>query len=297
VENLSEHPLAHAVVTAARARGLELLPAANLQAVVGKGVRAEVDERTVWIGRPVGFTGSNMMPIDDLAAAGKTPLIVADLGSTPQSDRRTPCVEADAPALTEVAAKPPEVLGVLAIADTLRPTTAEALGQLRALGITHLTMLTGDNRRVAEAIAGRLGIDFEAELLPDDKLQAIRRLREKYGPVAMVGDGINDAPSLAAADLGVSLGGAGTDVALETADVVLMADDLIHLPYAIALARQAQRIIRQNLVFALGVIAILLTLTLAGSLSLPFAVIGHEGSTVLVILNGLRMLAFPKPRS
>jgi Cd2+/Zn2+-exporting ATPase len=187
------------------------------------------------------------------------------------------------------------VLGLLAVADTLRPGTEEALTQLRGLGLERLVILTGDNPAVARAIAGGLGLDFEAGLLPQDKLQVIRALRRRYGVVAMVGDGINDAPSLAGADLGVSLSGTGTDVALETADVVLMADDLRQFPYAIRLARQARRIIRQNLVFAFAVMAALLVSTFAGTLRLPFAVVGHEGSTALVILNGLRLLAFPRP--
>jgi Cd2+/Zn2+-exporting ATPase len=135
-------------------------------------------------------------------------------------------------------------------------------------------------------------MEFQAQLMPDEKLQAIRSLRERFGSVAMVGDGINDAPSLAAADLGISMGGSATDVAMETADVVLMADELRHLPWAIALARTARRIIFQNLVFAFGVMAVLLGITFLGHLPLPVAVAGHEGSTVLVILNGLRLLAF-----
>src|SRR5262249_52341281 len=157
--------------------------------------------------------------------------------------------------------------------DTLRPGTEAALRELRELGVERLVMLTGDNPAVARAIAGRLGLDFEAGLLPEDKLRAVRGLAQRYGVVAMGGDGINDAPSLAAAALGVSLGGAGTDVALETADVVLMGDDLRQLPYAVRLARQARRVILQNLVFAFAVMAALLVATFAGSLRLPFAVV------------------------
>jgi Cd2+/Zn2+-exporting ATPase len=184
------------------------------------------------------------------------------------------------------------VRGVIAVADTLRAGAEDAGRELRSLGIEHLVMLTGDNQAVARSVADRLGIDFRADLLPEQKVREIRRLRQDFDQVAMVGDGINDAPSLATANLGISLGGAGTDVALETADVVLMGDDLRRLPNAIALARQTRRIIRENLVFAFGMIGVLLAFTFFGSLRMPFAVIGHEGSTVLVILNGLRLLAF-----
>ncbi len=155
-------------------------------------------------------------------------------------------------------------------------------------------MLTGDNRRVAEAIAEQVGIDeVQADLLPEEKLATIRRLMAD-GPVAMVGDGVNDAPALATATLGVAMGAAGTDVALETADVVLMADDLTKLPYAIALSRRTRRTIVQNLAFSLSVIAILVTSALTVGIPLPLGVVGHEGSTIIVVLNGLRLLRTPK---
>jgi Cd2+/Zn2+-exporting ATPase len=205
-EQLSEHPLANAVVEAARARGLTPQAAGDLEALVGRGIRARVGERTVWVGKPrlfadrgVGIPPSLETEAGRLAAQGKTVLFVGDDAA---------------------------VLGVLAVADTLRPGAEEAVGQLRELGIERQVILTGDNPVVAAAIAGRLGLDFEAELLPEHKLAAVHTLRARYETVAMVGDGINDAPSLAAASLGVSLGGSGTDVALETADVVLMGDDL-----------------------------------------------------------------------
>jgi Cd2+/Zn2+-exporting ATPase len=274
-ESLSEHPLAKAVTEAARARGLRIPAAEGLQAVVGHGVRAKVGGREVWVGRPALFTEQGWeIPPDVAERAGR----LAETGKT-----------------VALVGAGSEVLGLLAIADSLRPGSAEALHSLSAMGIEHLVMLTGDNRTVAETIARSLDMEFEAELMPEDKLRVIQRLRSRYDAVGMVGDGINDAPSLAAASLGISLGGAGTDVALETADVVLMADDLGHLPYAVALARQANRIIRQNLVFALGVMVVLLAFTYFGSLRLPLGVVGHEGSTVLVIFNGLRLLRFPRP--
>ncbi len=183
------------------------------------------------------------------------------------------------------------VQGIVAAADSLRPTARETIERLRQLGIGTITMLTGDNEAVARTIAGQLGISHDAELLPEDKLRIVQRMRGEGEAVAMVGDGINDAPSLATATLGVSLAGASTDVALETADLVLMGSDLRRLPEAIDLARRMNQIIRQNLVFAFSMMALLLLATFAVSLRLPFAVVGHEGSTVLVILNALRLLS------
>ena len=271
-ESLSEHPLAVAVVEAAKTRGLKVASATRMEALVGRGVRAEVAGRTIFVGKPelLASNGRTIPPALDATAAelateGKTTVFVGDEKS---------------------------VLGVLAIADTLRPGAALAIQRLRDLGLRRLVMLTGDSKRVAQAIARGLGMDFEAELLPEDKLKVIRRLQEETGAVAMIGDGINDAPALAAANLGISLGGAGTDVALETADVVLMADDLQNLPFAIALARQTKRVIKQNLTFAFGMMALLVAATFLASIRLPLAVVGHEGSTVLVILNGLRLLKF-----
>jgi Cd2+/Zn2+-exporting ATPase len=184
-------------------------------------------------------------------------------------------------------------LGLLGVADTLRPDAERIVSELKALGIEHVVMLTGDNERVAAAIAARAGVDeFHADLLPQDKVRILKVLREKYGPTAMVGDGVNDAPALATADVGIAMGGAGTDVALETADVVLMADGLAHLPHAIGLARQARRTVFQNLAFALSVIILLVSAAFGARLPLPLGVVGHEGSTVIVVLNGLRLLGY-----
>jgi Cd2+/Zn2+-exporting ATPase len=182
------------------------------------------------------------------------------------------------------------VRGVIAVADTIRPEAAAAVHALKRLGIRRTVMLTGDSRHVAEAIAAELGIDeVHAEHLPEEKLTTIRGLME-HGSVAMVGDGVNDAPALATATLGVAMGAAGTDVALETADVVLMADDLAKLPYAISLSRRARRTIRQNLTFSLAVIVVLVTTALTIGIPLPLGVVGHEGSTIIVVMNGLRLL-------
>ena len=271
-EARSEHPLARAVVDGAMADDVPLVACTSLEASVGKGIRAELESGTALVGRKA--------LLDDHGVAVPAELVrvaeeMARLGQT-----------------TVYVAINQQVLGVLAAADTLRPTAQEAIERLRRLGIGDMIMLTGDNRTVARAIAEQLGIAFQAELLPVDKLRAVEELSQKGRQVAMIGDGINDAPSLASASLGISLGGNSTDVALETADLVLMGDDLRRLPEAIGLSRATNRIIRQNIVFAFGVMALLVLATFVLSLRLPFAVVGHEGSTVLVILNGLRLLAF-----
>ena len=182
---------------------------------------------------------------------------------------------------------------LIAYADQLRPGVSQIMRELRRLGVEHIIMLTGDNDQVARRIAAAAGVDeYYADLLPEQKLTRVRQLRERYGSVSMVGDGVNDAPALAAATIGVAMGAAGTDVALETADVVLMADDLGKIPYFMALSRAARRTLVVNLAFAFGLILVMVTTILATGLALPLAVVGHEGSTVLVSLNGLRLLGY-----
>jgi len=164
------------------------------------------------------------------------------------------------------------------------------------LGIRHTIMLTGDKKSVADAVGNEVGVDeVRAELLPQEKLDLVRDLERMYGPLAMIGDGVNDAPALATATVGIAMGGAGTDVAIETADVALMSDDLARLPDAIGLSRFSRRVITQNLVIALGVIAVLAPLAALGFTYLGVAVMFHEGSTVVVVLNSLRLLVF-RPR-
>ncbi len=276
-ESRSEHPLAASIVQEAERRGLAY-PAANaFQAITGQGVEASVEGKSVWLGnermfaeRRVALPQALREQVKALEEAGKTVII----------------------AYTQDEAGG-RFLGLLAVADTLRPNAAEIVAALKRLGIRHTVMLTGDNARVAAAIAAQTGVDeYHAELLPEDKVRVLHELRRKYGPTAMVGDGVNDAPALASADVGIAMGGAGTDVALETADVVLMADDLTHLPYAIGLARRARRVVWQNLAFALGVIILLVVTTFGADLPLPLGVVGHEGSTVIVVLNGLRLLRY-----
>ncbi len=272
-ERLSEHPLAEAVIAGARARGLVLADVRDFRAVTGKGLVATVDGHEIAIGNPELFadrgvdTTNAEVIANELRVEGKTAILVGD---------------------TE------QIHGVIGVADVLRPSASGVVDELHALGITETVMLTGDHEAVARAIAAEVGIDkVYAGLLPEEKLVTIRRLKEN-GSVAMVGDGVNDAPALATADVGVAMGGAGSDVALETADVVLIADDLTKLPYAVSLSQRTRRTILQNLGFSLTVIIVLVTTTLIHGIPLPLGVVGHEGSTIIVVLNGLRLLRDPR---
>jgi Cd2+/Zn2+-exporting ATPase len=184
-----------------------------------------------------------------------------------------------------------EILGLIAVADRIRKSSRAAVEGLRRAGIEHVVMLTGDNAGTAGAIAAELGISqYRAELLPENKLSAILSLKHRYGKVAMVGDGVNDAPALAAATVGIAMGGAGTDTALETADIALMADDLSKLPYAMDLSRRALKIIKQNIAFALLVKAVFITGTFWGITNLWMAVFADTGAALLVIANGMRLM-------
>jgi Cd2+/Zn2+-exporting ATPase len=283
VEAKSEHPLAQAIVNTAKVRGLALPQVNNFQATTGKGVRGQVQFMgglDVCVGSPRYFAEMNpvgmvlaMKEVERLQDEGKTSVIVARVK--------------DAQAV---------VLGVIAIADIIREDAPHVIRDLKELGVQRVIMLTGDNARVAKAIAKQVGVDeFYADLLPEDKVRMIKD-NAQYGPVAMVGDGVNDAPALATAAVGMAMGAAGTDVALETADVVLMSDDLKNIPYAIALSRQARKVVIQNIVFACAVIVVLVVGALGFNLLLPLGVVGHEGSTVLVCLNGLRLLGYRRKR-
>jgi len=265
----SEHHLAKAIVRAARQRQLSLPESTEFQALMGRGARAFVAGQEIKVGKPAMF-----------AAAP----VVSDLSSTIG-------VFEDEGKTVVLVSRDDQIIGLLAIADRVRPVAKEAVAQLKRAGIEHVVMLTGDNERAAQAIATEAGVDdFYAGLLPQDKVRLLKELERKYGPVAMIGDGVNDAPALATATVGVAMGAAGTDVALETADVVLMADDLSKLPYAIALSRRSRSIIKQNLAFAGLVIMTLVASAVFGLVPLPIGVVGHEGSTLLVVMNGLRLL-------
>ena len=281
VQNRSEHHLAEATVEAAGERSLDVPVATGFEAVVGKGVHATVRGQTIHIGNPRYFETvlagrsvegleAGLDAIRDLEADGKTSVLVV---SETQDGLR--------------------VLGWLAFTDTIRADAADMIQRLREQGVERVVMLTGDNERVAQYIADELGIDeVYAELLPEEKVEHIQQLQERYKAVAMVGDGVNDAPALATADISIGMGGAGTDVALETADIVLMSDKLDRLPYAFALSRETRRTLYINFSIAFGAIFIMVVAILTAGIPLPVAVIGHEGSTVLVSLIGLRLLGF-----
>ncbi|RYG95951.1 HAD family hydrolase, partial [archaeon] len=188
-----------------------------------------------------------------------------------------------------------EFIGIIAVMDTPRAEAKAALAELKVAGIRRMIMLTGDNQKVAEAVAAQIGItDAWGSLLPEQKVEAIKKLRQQEKEVAMVGDGVNDAPAMANSTIGIAMGAAGSDVALETADIALMGDKLSLLPFAIRLSRKARSIIKQNLVISLGMVAILVPLTILGIASMGPAVIAHEGSTLVVVFNALRLLAFKK---
>ncbi len=273
LEARSEHPLAKSIVRSAAERDLNLPPSTSFRSVPGQGVEGVVEGKTLWIGNERLFEERGVnIPADVLSRARA----IEDEGQT-----------------VMYAYSAPEFLGLLAVADTLREDAVEMIKALKVAGIERVVMLTGDNPRVAAKIAEMAGVDeYHANLLPQDKVTVLKSLQNKYGPVAMVGDGVNDAPSLATADIGIAMGGAGTDVAIETADVVLMSDDLQKIPFAIGLARRAKKVVWQNLVFSMAVIILLVVSSLGANLALPLGVVGHEGSTVLVVLNGLRLLGY-----
>jgi Cd2+/Zn2+-exporting ATPase len=266
----SEHPLARPILAEATTLGL-ILPAETFETCTGRGVRATYQGHTIGVGTAelMDKLGVVVRPeveakLAQLKTAGKTAVLVALDGL---------------------------VLGILGIADPLRQAAPAMLRQLKAVGLKQIVMLTGDDRRTAQAIATEVGLtEVYAELLPEDKLAVIRRLQAEGYIVAMAGDGINDAPALAAADIGLAMGVAGTDVALETADIALMADDLLKIPEAIGLSKATLRNIRQNVVIALITVAGLLAGVLLGEVHMAEGMFIHELSVLVVILNGMRLL-------
>jgi len=271
-EHLSEHPIAQAIVRAARDRGLALGTPARFTSEPGRGVTAEVDGGFVAAGNEGLFESLGMSVPPDVLA---TVMVIREEG-------RTAIFAGDRDG----------IVAVIGVADQVRPGAAEAIADLKARGVKRIVMLTGDNELVGRAIASQVGIDeVFADLQPEGKLAKIRALRQQ-GKVAMVGDGVNDAPALATADLGIAMGVGGTDVALETSDIVLVTSDLGRLPFAIGLSRRMRAIIRASIAFALSVIAVLALSTLFVGIPLPLGVVGHEGSTIVVVLAGLTLLAY-----
>ncbi|RKD24339.1 copper-translocating P-type ATPase [Ammoniphilus oxalaticus] len=268
IEMMSEHPISLALIEKAKEEGIELIRPNQMQSFPGRGVAAEYEGLNWKVGN-ADFVGSELFDeqtrerINELEKQGKTVIYLTNHEG---------------------------LAGLFAIKDTIRLEAKETIAQLKNLGIA-VVMLTGDREGTARAIADEAGIDeVYAEMLPADKVEKVKEMRQKYGQVAMLGDGVNDAPALATASVGIAMGITGSDVSLETADLVLVHDDLVRLPGAIRTSQKARRVIKQNIVFSLTVIFLLILSNFFQFLTLPLGVIGHEGSTILVILNGLRLL-------
>lgn len=271
MEQHSDHPLAAAIVRYAQQQSIKVEPADSFRILPGKGASAIFDGRPFWLGSHRYLeerqqeTPDVHEQIERMSSAGKTVVVIGNDS---------------------------HVCGFITLADEVRPQTREVLDRLRGQGIQHLIMLTGDNEPTAREIVRSTGLDeFRAELLPEDKVAAIESLVAKYGSVAMVGDGVNDAPALGRATLGIAMGAAGSDAALETADIALMADDLAQIPWLVAHSRRALAIIRQNIWFSLGIKALFVALTLGGWSSLWAAIAADMGASLLVVFNGLRLLS------
>lgn len=267
IESHSTHPLADSIIHYAKDKyGITIAKPESVENVAGFGVKGVLDKKNYKIGKPA-FIGEETKTFQNgvstkLQQEGKTIVYIGDEEG---------------------------VLGLIALKDTLRPEAVVAIRELQTLGVKAI-MITGDNEETAQAIAAEANLDeYYASCLPEEKVDVVKKLIKKYETVAMIGDGINDAPALATANIGIAMG-EGTDVALETADVVLMKNDLSRLPQAIHLSKRLNRITKQNIIFSLSVIVLLILSNFLQALALPFGVIGHEGSTILVILNGLRLL-------
>jgi Cd2+/Zn2+-exporting ATPase len=270
LEARSEHPLAKAILDRAAEAGVTAAPAEAVQAVPGKGLTGRVGGRSAWLGsrrflEERGLATPEALHLaEELAQAGRTVVAVGDEAG---------------------------VWGLVAVADTLRPGARQTVAALHAAGIERVVMLTGDNRATAEAIARETGVDeVRAELLPADKVAAVEDLVARHGAVAMVGDGVNDAPAMARANLGIAMGAIGSDAAIETADVALMSDDIAKLPWLVRHSRATLRIIRQNIGFSVAIKLLFTGLTVAGLASLWGAIAADVGASLLVVLNGLRLL-------
>jgi Cd2+/Zn2+-exporting ATPase len=282
VEHLSEHPLARAVVGAAERHGVVPSEVSGFAALTGAGAQATLDGREVFVGSPDLFTDLGIAAppsvttlVEEFREEGKTVILVGERPSEGAGTGR--------------------LVGMLSIRDQVRPNARAAVAAFHELGIERVVMLSGDHPRTAQAIARELGIDdVRAGLKPDDKVAAIRELERDYGAVAMIGDGVNDAPALATATIGIAMGTAGTDAAIEAADVALMADDLEKAAFALRLGRRARTIVRQNIAFSLVVLAVLIPGAALGMLTVAIAVLAHEASELIAVGNGLRVVQVPE---
>ncbi|MCZ1183816.1 cadmium-translocating P-type ATPase [Alkalihalobacillus clausii] len=274
LENRSQHPLASAIVAKAEDEQLPYhdYPVENVTALTGKGITGIVNGKTYYVGSPKLF--QERLPTRDIT------LFAQNIQSLQQQGKTAMLVGTET-----------ELLAIVAVADEVRPSSKGVIRKLHEAGIAKTVMLTGDNKRTAHAIGQAIGVaDIQAELLPEDKLRFIKQWQKKHGNVAMVGDGVNDAPALAAATVGIAMGKAGTDTALETADIALMGDDLKKLPFTVKLSRKTLNIIKANIAFAIVIKLAALLLVVPGWLTLWIAILSDMGATLLVALNSMRLI-------
>ncbi|WP_133063611.1 heavy metal translocating P-type ATPase, partial [Fictibacillus aquaticus] len=272
LEKLSQHPLASAILKKAETLSFHQTNVNDFASITGRGVKGTIDGETIYAGSPKLFTENLKLHLTEEAA---------DTAGRWQEEGKT----------VIAAGTVQQVFMLIAIADEVRETSKEVVQRLHELGIQKTVMLTGDNEGTARSIGKTTGVsDVQAGLMPEDKLNTIKELRQKYGKTAMVGDGVNDAPALAAATVGIAMGGAGTDTALETADIALMADDLKKLPFTIRLSRRTMAVIKQNITFSIGIKLLALLLVVPGWLTLWIAIFADMGATLIVTLNSLRLM-------
>lgn len=278
VEALSDHPIAKAIVRDGKERLVneEIPVAEDMEAVLGKGLKAKLGNDQIHVG--------NLRLFETLDESKPTDIVKSAVAELEEAGNTTMVMRRNS-----------TYIGIVSVMDTPRAEAKKALEELKAIGIKKMVMLTGDNQKVADAVAKQTGItEAIGSLLPEQKLDAIKKLTQQENKVAMVGDGVNDAPAMANSTVGIAMGAAGSDVALETADIALMGDKLSLLPFAIGLSRKAKRIIKQNVFISLGVVAMLVPLTISGIASIGPAVVAHEGSTLVVVFNALRLLGYKR---
>ncbi|HYK74445.1 MAG TPA: HAD-IC family P-type ATPase, partial [Pseudoneobacillus sp.] len=274
LEARSQHPLAAAIVEKAKEMGAsyESLLVEDFQSITGKGLKGCVGSNCYYIGNVGLFTD-----VVNVAIPGE---VLTEMARLQEQGKTVMLFGTD-----------DQLLGMIAVADEVRASSRSAIRRIQELGIQKTLMLTGDNEKTAQAIGRKLGVtDIQANLLPEEKLYYIKRMGKEFGKIAMVGDGVNDAPALASATVGIAMGGAGTDTALETADIALMGDDLEKLAFTVELSRKALAIIKQNITFSIGIKLVALLLVVPGWLTLWIAIFADMGATILVTLNGLRLL-------